>query len=84
MHPIYHQHEMTAMSQTKKNKKQGTPLAHDFVPGDYDVVCAKGKAVQNHVGESVEVGKFPVKWRCGVYLKHSFSHSMLSLLYRYR
>eukprot|EP00544_Gedaniella_sp_CCMP2646_P007575 CAMPEP_0202497352 /NCGR_PEP_ID=MMETSP1361-20130828/22595_1 /ASSEMBLY_ACC=CAM_ASM_000849 /TAXON_ID=210615 /ORGANISM="Staurosira complex sp., Strain CCMP2646" /LENGTH=267 /DNA_ID=CAMNT_0049128931 /DNA_START=95 /DNA_END=898 /DNA_ORIENTATION=+ len=38
------------MSQTKKNKKQGTPLAPDFVPGDYDVVCAKGKAVQNHVG----------------------------------
>lgn len=43
------------MSQTKKNKKQGTPLAPDFVPGEYDVVCAKGKAVQNHVGESVEV-----------------------------
>jgi hypothetical protein len=38
------------MSQTKKNKKQGTPLAPDFVPGEYDVVCAKGKAVQNHVG----------------------------------
>lgn len=42
---------MTSFSQTKKNKKEGTMLAADFVPGNYDVVCAKGKAVQNHVGE---------------------------------
>jgi hypothetical protein len=37
-------------SPTNKNKKEGTPLPADFVPGNYDVVCAKGKAVANHVG----------------------------------
>jgi hypothetical protein len=37
-------------SLTNKNKKEGTPLPADFVPGNYDVVCAKGKAVANHVG----------------------------------
>jgi hypothetical protein len=40
-----------APTQPKMNKKQGTPLPADFTPGSYDVVCAKGKAVHQHVGK---------------------------------
>jgi len=35
----------------KKDKKQGRPLSDDFTPGNYDVICAKGKAVHNHIGK---------------------------------
>lgn len=40
-----------APAQRTMNKKQGTPLPADFTPGNYDVVCAKGKAVHQHVGK---------------------------------
>lgn len=52
----------------KKDKKQGKPLPDDFTPGNYDVVCAKGKAVHQHVGK-LKLGECETdSWRC-VYFK---------------
>lgn len=50
MHPDLEGSSSTTLSH-KRDKKQMTPLPDDFTPGNYDVVCAKGKAVHQHVGK---------------------------------
>jgi len=41
---------MTKTTTTRPNKKMMTPLPNDYIPGEYDVICAKGKFAKSHSG----------------------------------
>jgi len=38
------------MTKTTSKSMQMTPLPNDYIPGEYDVICAKGKAAKSSSG----------------------------------